>query len=263
MVSRVLTRAPSGTTKALLPHDWIFACWLIPRRRQYKRMQGASTGGVNLNPPQQLPHHSTQPAQPSFPLLSIIMVVKIYGHPVSAPCKMVAAICIEKEVPYEFITLDFASKEHKSPEHIARNPWGKIPVIDDDGFILYESRAIARYIAEKYSTKGTQLLPTDVQKRTDILSGFRGEETDAVKLAEHVKAFSESLETFDKILSKQKYIAGDELTIADFYFLPAGTVMLDNGVNAIQEKPNVARWFNELSSRESWKKAQIVEPPKA
>ncbi|KAF5343839.1 hypothetical protein D9756_011336 [Leucocoprinus leucothites] len=51
---------------------------------------------------------------------------------------------------------------------------------------------------------------------------------------------------------QQKYLAGDELTLADLFHLPYGALLPVAGVYLIQERPNVARWFNELSSRPSW-----------
>lgn len=87
------------------------------------------------------------------------MAIKLYGNPLSTCTRRVAAVFKEKNVPYELIVIDFAKGEHKSPAFVAKQPFGQVPYIDDDGFILYESRAIARYIAAKYSDQGTQLLP--------------------------------------------------------------------------------------------------------
>ncbi|KAF5350659.1 hypothetical protein D9756_008529 [Leucocoprinus leucothites] len=209
------------------------------------------------------------------------MVLKLYGHPLSTPAKLVAAVCYEKEVPFEFITVDILKGESRTPEHLAKNPWGKIPVIDDDGFILYESRAIARHIADKYTAKGPQLIPSDVHKRALLEQAisseaftwdraavpvlletaykkYQGLESDPVKVEELTKALAEKLDVYEKILAKQKYIAGDELTIADFYFLPAGSVIQSVGIKVIDERPNVARWFNAISSRSSWQKASTL-----
>ncbi|KXN85257.1 Glutathione S-transferase F12 [Leucoagaricus sp. SymC.cos] len=209
------------------------------------------------------------------------MVFKLYGYPLSSPVKLVATLCFEKNVHFEFVSLDLLKGENKSAEHLARNPWGKVPVIDDDGFILYESRAIVRYIAEKYSAQGPQLIPTDVQKRAlleqaisneafnwdklvdpilfeTIYKKYLGGETDPVKLEQLTNSLGKNLDVFEKILSKQKYIAGDELTIADFYFLPGGSSLAIGGVTMIQDRPNLKRWFNEISSRPSWQKAQTA-----
>ena len=64
--------------------------------------------------------------------------------------------------PFEFHPIDFAKGEHKAPAFLQRQPFGQVPYLDDDGFILFESRAMARYIALKYRGQGTQGLIPDV-----------------------------------------------------------------------------------------------------
>ena len=87
------------------------------------------------------------------------MVLKLYGNPLSTCTKRVATVLKEKNVPFEFIPVDFAKGEHKAPAFLEKQPFGQVPYIDDDGFILYESRAIGRYIALKYKGQGTPLIP--------------------------------------------------------------------------------------------------------
>jgi Glutathione S-transferase len=108
------------------------------------------------------------------------MVLKLYGWPKSTCTQRVATTLQEKKVPYEFIMVDLFKGESKTAEYLKKQPFGQVPYIvrtppsssptassnylldekDDDGFILYESRAICRYIAEKYQNQGTpNLLP--------------------------------------------------------------------------------------------------------
>ena len=95
------------------------------------------------------------------------MVLKLHGSPISTCTKRVATVLREKNVPFELVAIDFAKGEHKSPGFTAHQPFGQVPyIVDDDGFELYESRAIARYIAEKYANQGTNLIPMkDLQSR--------------------------------------------------------------------------------------------------
>jgi glutathione S-transferase len=82
----------------------------------------------------------------------------------------------EKGVPFEEEKIDLATGAHKSPEYKKLQPFGVVPVLDDDGFILYgnkpnpflllndkESRAIVKYLEQKYKGKGTELVPTDLK----------------------------------------------------------------------------------------------------
>ncbi|KAG6908219.1 hypothetical protein DXG01_005691 [Tephrocybe rancida] len=63
----------------------------------------------------------------------------------------------------DLLKINLAKHEQKSPSYMKIQPFGQIPYIDDDGFILYESHAICRYIATKYSNQGTKLLPMDIK----------------------------------------------------------------------------------------------------
>ena len=94
------------------------------------------------------------------------MVLKLVGSPLSTCTRRVAVVLREKNVPYELVAIDFATAEHKSPEFLAKQPFGQVPYLDDDGFILFESRAICRYIALKYKDQGISLIPdpSDIKK---------------------------------------------------------------------------------------------------
>jgi len=90
------------------------------------------------------------------------MVLKVHGVKGSTCTQRVLTALHEKEVPYELVVVDFKTAEHKSEKYMRElQPFGKIPVLEDDGFILFESRAIAKYIAKKYAGQGTPLMPAE------------------------------------------------------------------------------------------------------
>jgi glutathione S-transferase len=89
------------------------------------------------------------------------MVLKVHGSKGSTCTQRVLTALYEKGVPYEIVNINFSVGEHKSEKYMKLQPFGKIPVLDDDGFILFESRAIAKYIAAKYAGQGTPLLPAE------------------------------------------------------------------------------------------------------
>jgi glutathione S-transferase len=70
-----------------------------------------------------------------------------------------------KALPYERIVLSFAKGDLKTPEHLARNPRGKVPVLVDGDFALYESAAILEYLDEAYPAQGRRLFPGDARSR--------------------------------------------------------------------------------------------------
>lgn len=93
------------------------------------------------------------------------MVLKLYGLAI-APCtKRVRAVLEELNIPYEFVVVDLLKGEQKDEAFKEHQPFGQVPYIDDDGFQLFESRAICRYVALKYGGIGKLMPdPSDVQK---------------------------------------------------------------------------------------------------
>jgi len=203
------------------------------------------------------------------------MVLKLYGIYRSPFVRLVATVLLEKKVPFELVAVDVANGENKTPEYLAKQPFGQIPYIDDDGFILYESRAICYYIASKYPDQGTPLLPTGLQANAlheqavsveafhfhdhalkvvrEIVGKKRqGLTPDQEVVEKHIADLSGKLDVYDKILSKQKYLVGENITLVDFFHLGLGSGLASMGYNVMESKPNVARWFKDISSRDSW-----------
>ncbi|KAJ2936603.1 hypothetical protein H1R20_g491, partial [Candolleomyces eurysporus] len=199
------------------------------------------------------------------------MVLTLYGNPQSTCTKRVATVFHEKQVPFVFKAIDFAAGEHKSPAFIAKQPFGQ----DDDGYIIYESRAIARYIEEKFAGQGNTLIPKDLKAKGQfeqaasvessnfdpyasaaafekLFKPYQGLTPDEAVFNALIKKLEAKLDVYDQILSKQKYLGGDEVTLADLFHLPYGSLLPAVGSDAIESRPNVARWFKSLQDRPSW-----------
>src|ERR1043166_1074933 len=89
--------------------------------------------------------------------------MKLYGHPLSSCTRKVRLTAAEKNAPLDLVPVDLFSGEHKQPAHLARHPFGVVPVLDDDGFLLYESRAIVRYLDARFA--GPSLVPAEPRDR--------------------------------------------------------------------------------------------------
>ncbi|KAG6832665.1 hypothetical protein H0H87_000847 [Tephrocybe sp. NHM501043] len=163
------------------------------------------------------------------------MVLKLYAFPLSTNSRRVATVLIEKKVPFELIAIDRAAKEHKSAGYLEKQPFGQAPYIDDDGFILFESRAIGRYIATKYADQGTKLIPTDLKELAlfeqaasiefsnfdpsvttiffeNVVKPRTGLTPDKAAVEQQIKKLDAKLDAYDVILSKQKYLAGNDIS---------------------------------------------------
>ncbi|KAK7060440.1 hypothetical protein VNI00_001205 [Paramarasmius palmivorus] len=217
------------------------------------------------------------------------MVLKLYGSRLTTASPRVEVVLIEKKIPYEFIEVNLFPDvaEHKTVAYKEKHPFGKVPYIDDDGFILFESRAICRYLETVYDGYGMKLSPSTSDVRAtalfeqavsiettefepsaikaghmliDILLGIPFNQAD---FDVAIAGLSEKLDGYEAILGKHRYLAGDikELTLADLFHLPYGAWVTQAGSNILSTKgPNVARWWNEISTRESWKQVQDMVP---
>jgi len=207
------------------------------------------------------------------------MVLKLYAVPYAAGGGgIVALLLAEKQIPFELVVVDLAAKEQKKPEFLAMHPFGQVPVIDDDGFIVYESRAICRYLAEKYADQGPNLFPKALKERAMVEQAAavesasfhpaiakvvgealgkkrRGLPVDQAVLDEGLVELSAKLDVYEVILGKHKFLASDEFSLADLFHYAYAPLLADNGMDVMTSKgPNVTRWWNELTSRPAWVK---------
>jgi glutathione S-transferase len=198
-------------------------------------------------------------------------MLKIFGNPVSTCTRKVLMTLAETQAPYELVVIDFTKGEHKHETHTRRQPFGRIPAIEDDGFEMFESRAICRYIDEK--VKGN-LIPAELKARAKMeqwisieTSEFSGH---AMKfIYEHVfkrpqepavleaagKALAVTCGVMDKELSRKPFLAGD-FSIADICFMPYIEYAMGSPAKDVFAKhPHVMAWWQKISERPTWKKA--------
>ncbi|KAJ2911755.1 hypothetical protein MD484_g8657, partial [Candolleomyces efflorescens] len=205
------------------------------------------------------------------------MVLTLYGYTRSTCTQRVAMTLLEKGVPFKFVLVDLLKGEQKAPAYMEKQPFGQVPYIDDDGFILYESRPIARYIAEKYAGQGEPLIPTELKAKALFEQAFSienfnynpiaskavfdklvkpqltGIPPDQTQFDTLMTELGTKLNVYDQILAKQKYLAGDQVTLADLSHLPYAELLHGKaGTKVFEERPNVLRWLNELRARPSW-----------
>ncbi|GLJ55591.1 hypothetical protein SUGI_1193950 [Cryptomeria japonica] len=86
------------------------------------------------------------------------MVVKLFGCSYASCSRRVLACLIEKDIEFETLSVNINKGEQKKPEFLALQPFGKVPVVQDGSLMLFDSRAIIRYYAEKFAGEGTCLL---------------------------------------------------------------------------------------------------------
>ncbi len=166
-------------------------------------------------------------------------MLKIWGRKTSSNVMKVVWACEEMGVKYERVDIGGPFGGNREASYLALNPNGLVPTIEDDGFVLWESNAIVRYLTAKHGA-GT-LWPTDLKLRADadrwmdwvnavatppmsvmLLGYYRTpvEKRDPAALEAARKKAIEAWSMADAALAKRPFLAGEALTIGDFAIGP-------------------------------------------
>lgn len=184
------------------------------------------------------------------------MVVKLYYTPASTPCRAVLMLSKAIDIDLELVNTDIFGGGNQTDEYLSMNPTHTVPTLDDDGFVLWESRAILIYLAMKFGD--SILYPIDPVKQAMVnrmlffdmgtlyqrFSEFyypqiiKREDPDEEKL----ESCKEALRWFDLMLEGKVYCAGKNLTVADYSLLATYSTYEAMGFDT-SEYPNVLRWY--------------------
>jgi glutathione S-transferase len=198
--------------------------------------------------------------------------VIVYAHHLSSHCRKVLLLCEELCIDYEYRDVDLFEGAQRLPQFIELNPNGRVPVIDDDGFVLWESQAILRYLAQREAA--WQWYPRDPRSRALVdqwldwnqtrlgpavgMMAFNvlyaGDARDESAIAEGYDRLHEILPVLDRALALRAHIAADRATLADIAVAPNIAYLEESGyeVGAYGE---IARWFNCMRERPAFARA--------
>jgi glutathione S-transferase len=96
--------------------------------------------------------------------------IRLYRTPKSGHAHRVELFLSLLSLPYELIDVDMRGGQNRTPEYLAMNPFGQVPVIDDNGLVLYDSNAILVYLARSYADEGW--MPMDVLGQAEVQQWF-------------------------------------------------------------------------------------------
>lgn len=202
----------------------------------------------------------------------------IYGPAYSAFARTVRLALEEKGVDYSLIEVDIFSDAHKTPEHLARHPFGKVPAFEHDGFTLYETDAITRYVNEAFD--GPDLEPADPRARAlmtqaiGVISGYgypciigqifiqravmpmMGGAADESAIEAAVPEARVCISALEALIGDKVYLAGETLSRADLFLIPVYDYLSQTpeGETLLAAAPNLQRWWNSISTRPSVEK---------
>jgi glutathione S-transferase len=205
-------------------------------------------------------------------------MLKIWGRTNSVNVKKALWVMEELGLKYQRIDAGMEFGVNKTPEYLKMNPTGLVPTIDDDGFVLWESHSIVRYLAAKHSAGN--LWPTDLKHRADAerwmdwtftfqrefqrpifwaLVRTLPEKRDLKAIEEARQKCAELLQIPDKTLGQKPYLAGEAFTMGDIPLACHVQLWMRLPLER-PAQPNLKAWFDRLCGRPAFKKIVDVPP---
>jgi glutathione S-transferase len=197
-------------------------------------------------------------------------MIKLYTFPPSTNSRKVRIALLEKGLEFERINVDLSKREQKDPDYLKIHPFGQIPALDDEGFIIYDSTIINEYLEDEYPYPS--LMPSDSEgrARARLMEDLRDTHFNPyfVHIIQEMRkpegerdsqridnAKAEIIKCFDRIeaeLGGKEYLAGP-FSLADVAFM-SNIELLDRFVIPVPEDKykNTAAWIARLKARPSF-----------
>lgn len=201
--------------------------------------------------------------------------MKLYVAKGSTSCRKVLATAYHLDIPLDLQTIEFYSERFDKQAFAKKNLNGMVPLLEDDGFLLWESTAIMQYLADKNPAAG--LFSQDYKVRADIsrwqswaIAHFgaacdiviwenvlkkrlEGGSPDPRRVEEGIRGFLHFADVLNQHLESREYLVEDRLTLADF------SVAATLGYALSAQLPwdgfaNVRTWYGSLETLDAWKK---------
>ena len=194
-------------------------------------------------------------------------MLKLYYHPLSTFSRRVLIALIEKAIPHELIPVDMAAREHNQPAYRALNPYGRVPTLMEDDFVLYESTAILNYLEASWPSP--PLTPADPRGRALVdmhmklcdleLARQTGtiifpkrflpeQRWNRAEMAQARTEIEQHLEILEGLLAGREYLVENRYTLAEVCYTPFVQFfpLMD-----IAPPPAVGAWSERILNRPS------------
>ncbi len=201
-------------------------------------------------------------------------MIKLHYHPLSTYSRRVRIALLEKQIAFEPVIVDMAQRRHREPAYLALNPYGRVPTLEEDGFVVYESTAILNYLEATHPKP--PLAPADARQRAlvdmhmklcDIqMTRHAGtiifpkrflpkERWNETAMTEAKGEIEKHLAILDRQLAGKRFLVAEQFTLADICYLPFLEFL---PLMEIAPPANVAGWSERLLARPS---ARETRPP--
>ncbi|SDR60453.1 glutathione S-transferase [Rhizobiales bacterium GAS191] len=199
----------------------------------------------------------------------------LYGAAYSVYTRIARLALAEKQVAYRLVETDIFAAPGPSAEYLERQPFGRIPAFEHQGFRLYETAAICRYVDEAFP--GPLLQPDTPRGRARltqivgmldsyayrpmiwdifverIRAPAQGRIADEARITAAMPRAATCLDALERLIDGQTWFAGETLSLADIHAAPifAYFVLTPEGSSLMSGRPNVAQWWQLMSQRPS------------
>jgi glutathione S-transferase len=195
------------------------------------------------------------------------MTLKLHYHPFSTYARRVLIACLEKQIAFEPVIVDMVARKHREQPYLSLNPYGRVPTIEEDGFVLYESTAILGYL--EATRPKPALLPADPRQRalvdmhmklcdlqlgrhtTTIIFPKRflpKERWNAGQMAEAKTEIEKHLAILETQLAGKSFLVAEQFTLAEVCYAPFLEFL---PLMEISPPPAVGAWVQRILARPS------------
>ena len=195
-------------------------------------------------------------------------MLRIHHHPRSTYSRRVLIVLAEKNIPHELVAIDMEKKAHRQADYLAYNPYARVPTLEEDGFVLYESTAILNYL--EATRPAPALVPADARGRALVDMHMKladlqmtrqagsiifpkrflpRQRWDEKVIAQSKGEIEKHLDILDRIYLKgREYLVGDGYSLAEVCYAPFMEFL---PLMEIAPPPSVAAWSARMLSRPS------------
>ena len=194
-------------------------------------------------------------------------MLKLHYHPLSTYSRRVRIAFIEKGIRAEPVEIDMARGAHRQPEYLALNPYGRVPTLEEDGFVLYESTAILEYLEATHPSP--PLVPADGRGRALVAMHMKlcdiqlarqtgviifpkrflpKERWDEAAMAQAKKEIERHLAVLERQVAGKDWMMGDRYSLVEVSYTPFVEFF---PLMEITPPPAVAAWTERMLGRPS------------
>lgn len=196
-------------------------------------------------------------------------MIKLYTFPPSTNSRKVRIALLEKGLEFERVNVDLTKREQKNPEYLKIHPFGQVPALDDEGFVLYDSTIINEYLDDEYPYPPLMPKDSEGRARARMMEDFRDtrfnpafvkiiqemRKPEGERDANNINAAKVEVSTcFDRIekeLEGKEYLAG-AFSLADIAFMPNIDLLDRFQVSVDTKYKNTIAWIARLKARPSF-----------